>query len=132
MSGRRPPAPAAPPPVTVSVTLTPGSGVLAAGVMHLRLRCDRTCTILAHVRLAVPSGIIHTRSPSKSIRLHAGRAATIGLVLSPRGVRLLRRALGKHHRALVAQVTVEADAVVPTGGLPVAARNVLSSVRVTR
>jgi hypothetical protein len=69
---------------------------------------------------------------SKTLRLHAGKTTTVGYRLSNRGLALLRRALGKHHRELVAQIALQANAVVPTGGLPVAARNLVTSFVVTR
>jgi hypothetical protein len=128
---RRPP-PTPPPPVALSVKLGRRTGVLARRSLVVTVRCDRACTVAGRLRLSTPHGGTHTTASVPARRLRAGARATLRLQVSSRGAGLLAKALGKRHRRLVADVTVHATAVVPSGGLPVGPTDYRASVRVTR
>ncbi|MCA1689944.1 MAG: hypothetical protein LC720_05775, partial [Actinobacteria bacterium] len=128
---RRPP-PTPPPPVGLSVKLGRRSGVLARRSLVLTVRCDRACTVEGRLRLSAPHGGKHTTASLPARRLRAGARATLRLPVSSRGAALLGRALGKHRRRLVADITVHGMAVVASGGLPVGPSDYRVRVRVTR
>jgi hypothetical protein len=119
------------PPVALSVKLAGRTGLLRWRAVVLAVRCDRPCTVVTQVRLKAAGGGTHTTMHTSSRRLHAGRTTSIRLSLSPRGVAALRRALGKKRHALLAQITVEARALIPPGGLPVAASDYGATLRAT-
>ena len=131
------PTTCAPPPPAVpaqrlglTVRLVSASGILESRVVSLEVTCDRICAVSAAARVAVRTAA-HTDLASGPVRLHPGVGTRIDLPLTDHGVTLLRKALHKR-RGLTAAITVRGTAIVPAGGVPVAAGVYRSTAMLTR
>ncbi|MCA1657582.1 MAG: hypothetical protein LC713_07750, partial [Actinobacteria bacterium] len=112
-----PPVPPLPAPV-LNVTLVRRGGVLGRRGVGLTVRCDRPCRITGRAILMPQVGHARTALSAVPRQLQAGVATPVRLRLAPRGLRLMRTALGEHRRGLRALVTVTAISVGAGPGTP--------------
>ncbi|HEX3511547.1 MAG TPA: hypothetical protein VHT27_10675 [Solirubrobacteraceae bacterium] len=99
-------------PPVVSVSLPHASGVLARHGLGLSIGCQRGCEVLVRGTLAARGGRVTVALRPGARSLPRALAGHVRLALTARGLRRLRRALGRR-RSLVARLVIVAAG--PTG-----------------